>query len=279
MEPCLENATSKIDFTPSIVTKLEAFPKLGNATNANIDAKPKEISFLELFKEWELKKQQQLQQLVTTTAYPSRTSILPFMTLDGSGTDHMNTIPGSGLKSILRRRNIAEDDGAAVVPKKRVRFATIDGVDSDLDFIQSNFNGAEGGDAAGKDKEVENDTFLAEENMPLFNGDTETIEIFSNDEAVTNENKKEHDEETSVQKIAKPNFDTAKKLLKKAKLQGSQRQDNVQALSGIVAEKPTIEIQECRIIKPAGTKLPTVRFFKVILWLINLLIALFCKHI
>ncbi|XP_014094649.2 uncharacterized protein [Bactrocera oleae] len=257
LRPSLEKVTTNHDFTPSIATKLDAFPKFGNTTNADTDAKPKEISFLDLFKEWELKKQKQFQELVTTTVYPGSTPIVPYMTVNcDSEADHTNTISNRGPTSILRRPNITEGEGGAVIPKKRVRFATLESFESDLDFIPSrhaSFNSSKYDIAAGTDGQIENDTFLVEDNVPSFNGDTETIEIFSTDEVMRNGNEKPHSEELSGQKQTKPDFVTAKKLLRKARLLGSQRQSKVQAIE----KKSKIEIQECRIIKPAGTKLPT----------------------
>lgn len=276
LRPSLEKVTTNHDFTPSIATKLDAFPKFGNTTNADTDAKPKEISFLDLFKEWELKKQKQFQELVTTTVYPS-TPIVPYMTVNcDSEADHTNTISNRGPTSILRRPNITEGEGGAVIPKKRVRFATLESFESDLDFIPSrhaSFNSSKYDIAAGTGGQIENDTFLVEDNVPSFNGDTETIEIFSTDEVMRNGNEKPHSEELSGQKQTKPDFVTAKKLLRKARLLGSQRQSKVQAIE----KKSKIEIQECRIIKPAGTKLPTVRFFKDILLLINLIFVFYKK--
>ncbi|XP_050322098.1 uncharacterized protein LOC126754183 [Bactrocera neohumeralis] len=261
LEPSLEKTATNDDFTPSIATKLDAFPIFGNTINANTDVKPKEISFLDLFKEWELQKQKQIEELVTTTAYSDFTSIVPNLTVSyDSETDHTNTIPESGPKSILRRPNIAEDVGAAFIPKKRVRFATHESVENNLDFISTrhaSFNPLECDAVAGTGEEIENDTFLVDDNVPTFNGDTETIEIFSTDEVLRNENKNAHSEELSGQKQTRPEFVTAKKLLRKARLQGSQRQSKVHTISSAVEKKSKIEIRECRIIKPAGTKLPT----------------------
>ncbi|XP_011199405.4 uncharacterized protein LOC105223385 [Bactrocera dorsalis] len=261
LEPSLEKAATNLDFTPSIATKLDAFPNFGNTINANTDVKPKEISFLDLFKEWELLKQKQIQELVTTTAYSDFTSILPNLAVSyDSEMDHTNTIPDSGPKSILRRPNIAEDEGAAFIPKKRVRFVTHEGVESNMDFIPTrpaSFNPLVGDVVAGIGEEIENATFLVEDNVPSFNGGTETIEIFSTDEVLRNENNNAHSEELSGQRQTKPEFVTAKKLLRKARLQGSQKQSKVHTISSAVEKKSKIEIQECRIVKPAGTKLPT----------------------
>uniref|UniRef100_A0A0A1XNA5 Chromosome partition protein Smc n=1 Tax=Zeugodacus cucurbitae TaxID=28588 RepID=A0A0A1XNA5_ZEUCU len=260
LEPCPEQINANNDFSSTIATKLDVFPKLGNTTNANTEVKPKEMSFLELFKEWELKKHQQFQQLVNITPYTdyNPTVNVPDITVNISETDNTSTIHDITPKSILRRPSISEEDGGVVVPKKRVRFATPDGVDSDsdLDFNTSShtsFNAVEGNAADGRGDEIQNTTFVVEENMPPFNGDTETIEIFSTDEVVASE----IDKEDSEHKFKKPDFVTAKKLLRKAKLQGSQRQSKVQDIAGTVGKRPKIEIQECRVIKPAGTKLPT----------------------
>ncbi|XP_018798039.1 PREDICTED: uncharacterized protein LOC108974571 isoform X2 [Bactrocera latifrons] len=260
LEPSLEKAATNHDFTLSIATKLDTFPTFGNTVNANTDVKPKEISFLDLFKEWELQKQKQIQELVTTTVYSDFTSIVPNLTVSyDSEADHTNTIPDSGPKSILRRPNIAENEGDALIPKKRVRFATHESAEDNWDFIptcHASFNPLECDVVAGIGEVIDNDTFLVEDNVQSFNGDTETIEIFSTDEVLRNENGNAHCEELSGQKPTRPEFVTAKKLLRKARLQGSQRQSKVHTISSAVEKRSKIEIRECRIVKPAGTKLP-----------------------
>lgn len=280
---------------------------------------------MELFKEWEAKRQLQFQQLLATNtkAFTERTPIAKNVALTSFGVGHLkpavNGVVKTMPRSILRRPSTEDEDNVAVVPKKRVRFATPEAEDREKAFVlakdaekdercdreernkdmngtfvmkESNFfyNGItnegqtwEGeckkdndtfvieernflfnGDTDEKvvdeaDQDQENDAIVIEESNFFVNGDTETIEIFSTGEVAVNE--QATNEEARRLQHKKPEFITANKLLKKAKLLGSQKLSKI-ALpkTSAAADKPKIEIQECRIIKPAGTKLPTVSF-------------------
>ncbi|XP_067625181.1 uncharacterized protein [Eurosta solidaginis] len=164
-------------------------------------------------------------------------------------------------RSILRRPDGDESD-TLFIPKKRVRFADQEVVESNDTFfseagsneIESAYNAKENGI-----KNRGNATFVIEQSADIpFKSDTETIEIFSTGEMEKRETMRA--EGLTKQKVNKPVFVKANKLLKKAKLMGSQKMTNKgfkSCKSRVDNGKSKIEIQQCRIIKPFSTKLPT----------------------
>ncbi|XP_054744912.1 uncharacterized protein LOC129249244 [Anastrepha obliqua] len=253
---------SDVELSPeqpqSTTTKLEALPSLGNVNNAIVCDKRKEISFIELFKEWETERQLQFQQLSlvenASIIMDKMWTSLEANELSVANNDISNITP----RSILRRPSITEDeDNSAVIPKKRVRFATPEMETMEDAFMSSTTSRAiEGVNCADEEeRENQNHTFVIEQNNSLLNGATETIEIFSTGEIEEAEQMRK--EELTKQTPKKSEFTKATKLVKKARLFGSQRLNKTQNIKTTAGEKQKIEIQECRIIKPAGTKLPT----------------------
>ncbi|XP_053960328.1 uncharacterized protein LOC128864601 [Anastrepha ludens] len=253
---------SDVELSPeqpqSTTTKLEALPSLGNVNNAIVCNKRKEISFIELFKEWETERQLQFQQLSlvenASIIMDKMCTSLEANELSVADNDISNITP----RSILRRPSITEDgDNSAVIPKKRVRFATPEMETKEDAFMSSTTPRAiEGVNCADEgERENQNHTFVIEQNNSLLNGATETIEIFSTGEIEEAEQMRK--EELTKQTPKKSEFTKATKLVKKARLFGSQRLNKTQKIKTTAGEKQKIEIQECRIVKPAGTKLPT----------------------
>ncbi|XP_036321590.1 uncharacterized protein LOC118735753 [Rhagoletis pomonella] len=314
---CQEQKLPKINNAPA-TKKLEAFSNAENVSNATISVERKEPTFMDLFKEWEAKRQLQYQQLLATNtkAFSEITPAAKNEAADTLATTHSkpanNGVTKTMPRSILRRPSTEDEDNVDIVPKKRVHFATPEVEDREEAFVpakdiekdkrcggkeskndksstfvmkESNFfyngnttesqtweseSGKDGDtfvieeenffngemdekvvDEAGK--EQQNGTIAFGESNFFVNGDTETIEILSTGEVAENEQPTR--EEVRRPQPKKPEFIKASKLLKKAKLLGFQK-INKTALP-FVADKPKIEIQECRIIKPAGTKLPT----------------------
>ncbi|CAD6999187.1 unnamed protein product [Ceratitis capitata] len=258
-----EQAAPKLDNVDN-VSELEVFSKMGKTNNAN-DMGHKEISFLDLFKEWELKKQQQYQELIINTAKPhiDNTITIPaLMAMNNFESSAFDITLDVAPKSALRRQG--EDNVDLMVPKKRVRFATPEtkaGDGNEIEFIPSSTSLLHIEDERAVERKENgffSDTYVIDSSgIPSFNGDTETIEILSTGDVDNNNNEKSSTEKVCVENYIKPDFMKAKKLLKKARLLGSQKQNQIQRIPSSVTKKPKIEIQECRILKPAGTKLPT----------------------
>ncbi|XP_067620542.1 restin homolog [Eurosta solidaginis] len=266
----------QVENAPVTITKLEPFPNMGNGCNATtVCAEQKKLSFVELFKEWGTKRQLQFPQIMTNAAnmFPEKSPITPpkeilstSLTVSNISINHINEpLTNVCIESTPRsvsRRPYEDESDTLFIPKKRVRLTDQEVVESNDTFFSEAVSNEIESAYSAKENEIENRgnaTFVIEQSTEIpSKSDTETIEIFSTGEMEKRETMRA--EELTKQKVNKPVFVKANKLLKKAKLMGSQKMTSKvfkSCKSRVGNGKSKIEIQECRIIKPAGTKLPT----------------------